>query len=121
VLPGTDGLRRFIIPEVLLHQRPGQTPGMRPSELRDRAQQEAAELGPEPLDPRDRAVWSEERRGCLVLLDALAEHDATLLRRAALAVAEDLSDPLARALLLEAADAEQMTAWHISSPEGHED
>jgi hypothetical protein len=82
-----------------------ETSRMEPSELRERAQREANELGPEPLDRRERVLWSEERRGCLILLDALADHDPALLRRAALAVAEDLSDPLARTLLLEAADA----------------
>jgi hypothetical protein len=81
-----------------------QTSPMEPSELRGQAQQEADELGPEPLDSRERALWHEERRGALILLSALADYNSALLRRAALALAEDLSDPVARALLLEAAD-----------------
>jgi hypothetical protein len=75
-----------------------------PSDLRERAREEAIELGPEPVDRHERALWSEERRGALILLSALADYDPVLLRRAALAVAEDLADPLARTLLLEAAE-----------------
>jgi hypothetical protein len=71
--------------------------------LRARARQEADELGPEPLEPRERAQWQEERRGAVVLLAALADYDVAVLRRAALEVADELGDPGARSLLLDAA------------------
>jgi hypothetical protein len=77
---------------------------MEPGELRDRAQHEADELGPEPLDRRECALWREERRGALILLSALADDDPALIRRAALALTENLGDPVARVLLLEAAE-----------------
>ena len=72
------------------------------AELRGRAQLEE-ELGPEPLDPHERTLWQEERRGALVLLAGLADYDAALLRRAALGVADELSDRTAQGLLLDAA------------------
>jgi hypothetical protein len=75
-------------------------------ELRERAHQEADELGPEPVDAHARALWLDERRGAVVLLAALVDNDPVPLRRAALEIAEDLSNPLARTLLLEAADTE---------------
>jgi hypothetical protein len=53
------------------------------AELRDRAKSELIELGPEPANPREREPWNEERRGAVVLLAALADYDADLLRRAA--------------------------------------
>jgi hypothetical protein len=38
------------------------------AELRERAKQEIAEIGPQPNDPREHYVWSEEWRGAAVLL-----------------------------------------------------
>ena len=73
-----------------------------PAELRARAVEEVAELGPEPADPHDRALWAEERRGACVLLAAFAEWDASLCRRAELEPAE-WADPVVRGLLLDAA------------------
>jgi hypothetical protein len=73
------------------------------ADLRTRARREAEELGPEPLERHDRALWREERRGAVVLLAALGDYDAALLRRAALDVADELSDQTARKLLLDAA------------------
>jgi hypothetical protein len=49
---------------------------------------------------------ARERRGAIVLLSALADHDPAVLRRAALQIADELPDREARALLLDtAADA----------------
>lgn len=56
-----------------------------------------------PLDRQERALWQEERNGAVILLAALADHDAAILRRAALEVATELSDRPATALLLDAA------------------
>jgi hypothetical protein len=70
------------------------------SELRDRAKQELLELGPEPGNMRERELWNEERRGAVVLLSALGDYDAELLRRAAI---DDWVSPAARNLLLAAA------------------
>jgi hypothetical protein len=70
------------------------------AELRDRAKAEILELGPEPANPRERELWIEERRGTVVLLSALADYDAELLRRAA---TDDWVSPAARNLLLAAA------------------
>jgi hypothetical protein len=53
------------------------------AELRDRAKAELFERGPAPANPRERELWNEERRGAVVLLAALADYDADLLRRAA--------------------------------------
>jgi hypothetical protein len=50
-------------------------------ELRERAAAEILEFGPEPADPREREMCNEERRGAVVLLAALADYDADLLRR----------------------------------------
>jgi hypothetical protein len=61
---------------------------------------ELDELGPEPANPRERELWNEERRGAVVLLAALADYDADLLRRAA---TDDWVSPAARNLLLAAA------------------
>jgi hypothetical protein len=55
------------------------------------------------LDRREQSQWQEERRGAVVLLAALADYDAARLRRAALDVADELGDPGARSLLLDAA------------------
>jgi hypothetical protein len=74
---------------------------MTPDELRARAREEAAELGPEPTaDRREHELWAEERRGAVVLLAALAEWDASLCRRAAL---EAEWEPFVQRLLLDAA------------------
>ena len=58
-------------------------------ELRERAAEEVAELGPMPADPREREMWAMERRGAVVLLAGLADRDATLHKRAALGVASE--------------------------------
>jgi hypothetical protein len=42
-----------------------------PQELRERASREADEIGPEPASRREREVWTEERRGAVVLLASL--------------------------------------------------
>jgi hypothetical protein len=73
------------------------------SELRSRAEQEADELGPEPIDPSEHALWLEERRGAVDLLAGLGDWDRALLRRAALEVASEWSDSRVRELLLDAA------------------
>ena len=52
-------------------------------ELRERAKQEAAELGPVPANPREHEIWVEERRGAIVLLAGLADWNRQLLRSAA--------------------------------------
>ena len=67
-------------------------------------------MGPEPLDSRERALWREERQGALVLLAGLADYDTTLLRRAALDVADELGEPASRALLLDAPAVEPVNA-----------
>jgi hypothetical protein len=48
-----------------------------------RANQELADLGPEPADAHEHALWVEERRGAVILLAELADNDAQLLRDAA--------------------------------------
>jgi len=58
-------------------------------ELRERAAEEVAELGPIPADPREREMWAIERRGAVVLLAGLADWDAALLKRAGLGVASE--------------------------------
>jgi hypothetical protein len=72
--------------------------------LRDRAINEAAMLGPEPADPPRLRLWRDARRSAVLLLSFLADRDAPLLRRAALAMAGEWVDPVARNLLLDAAD-----------------
>jgi hypothetical protein len=52
-------------------------------ELLNRAKVEVAELGPVPANRREHQLWVEERRGAVVLLAALADHDGQLLRSAA--------------------------------------
>jgi len=52
-------------------------------ELRERAKQEAAELGPVPTNPREHEMWVEERRGAIVLLAGLGDWNRQLLRSAA--------------------------------------
>jgi hypothetical protein len=60
-----------------------------PAERRARANAEADELGPVPIDPRERELWAAERRGAVELLASYAGWDAALLRRAALEVASE--------------------------------
>jgi hypothetical protein len=72
--------------------------------LRDRAINEAAMLGPEPEDPPRLRLWRDARRSAVLLLSLLGDRDAPLLRRAALAVAGEWVDPVARDLLLDAAE-----------------
>jgi hypothetical protein len=52
-------------------------------ELRERAKQEADELGPVPANPREHEIWIEERRGAIVLLAGLADWNRQLSRSAA--------------------------------------
>jgi len=70
--------------------------------LRNRARIEVDELGPEPVDPHDRDLWVEERRGAAVLLAALADWSRSTCRRAALDRGE-LTEPAVVGLLLAAA------------------
>ncbi len=49
---------------------------MEPAELRRRAREESDELGPEPVNPAERELWREERRGAVVFLAGLADDDA---------------------------------------------
>lgn len=65
---------------------------MEPADLRRRAREEADELGSEPVNPAERALWREERWGAVVLLAGLADDDPALLRRAAIEVAGELAD-----------------------------
>jgi hypothetical protein len=74
-----------------------------PSDLLARAVQEIDELGPEPVQASDRAMWIEERRGAVELLAGLASWDEALLRRAALHVASEWAQAQASQLLLDAA------------------
>lgn len=76
---------------------------MNAADLRVHAEQEAEELGPEPNDPKDRALWLEEKRGAVELLAGLEDWNAPLLRRAALRVASEWSNTSATELLLDAA------------------
>ena len=48
-------------------------------ELRERAKQEAAELGPVPRNPREHEIWVEERRGVIVLLAEVVLEDGSAL------------------------------------------
>jgi len=72
-------------------------------ELRERAAEEAAELGPIPADPREREMWALERCGAVVLLAGLADWDAALFKRAALAVASEWTNRRACGLLMDTA------------------
>jgi hypothetical protein len=87
----------------LLSHRSATLPRIDAAELRAQARAEADELGPIPLDPRERELWAEDRRGAIVLLASLAESNAQLLRRAALEPATEWTTREARDLLLEAA------------------
>ena len=51
--------------------------------LRIRTNREIADLGAEPPDAHERAVWRKERHAVVILVAELADHDAELLRRAA--------------------------------------
>ncbi len=73
-------------------------------ELRERARREAEELGSEPADRQEHWAWLEERRGATALLASLTDWDVALLSRAAIDLVDGPIDPLARELLLEAAD-----------------
>jgi hypothetical protein len=75
---------------------------MTPTELRTRAVREIDNLGPEPVDPNNRAMWRADWHGAVVLLAALAGEDMALLRRAALEPADEWSDRAVRSLLLAA-------------------
>jgi hypothetical protein len=75
--------------------------------LRIRANQKIIDLGPEPGDAHDAAMWREERRGAVVLLAELADNDTELLRQAATGEWVEIA---ARDLLLDAA-AEVCAAW----------
>jgi hypothetical protein len=70
-----------------------------PADLRRRAIEETAELGPEPADAAEVDLSREERWGAVVLLCGLADDNPDVLRRAATEVA----DQRANALLLDAA------------------
>ena len=63
---------------------------MLPAELRLQA---AQELGAESQSPRERALWIEERRGSIELLTSLADWNSDVLRRAALEVATEWTNP----------------------------
>ena len=69
-------------------------------DLRIRASQEFADLGPEPVDPDGYALWAEARRFAVARLAALAERNAQRLRDAAIG---EWVHPAARDLLLNAA------------------
>jgi hypothetical protein len=49
-------------------------------------------------------LWRDARCSAVLLLSLLGDRDAPLLRRAALAVAGEWVDPVARDLLLDAAE-----------------
>jgi hypothetical protein len=72
------------------------------AELRERANEEAADLGPVPA-PSERSRWMIERHGAIELLAAYADWDAALLRQASLGIANAHADGSARDLLIEAA------------------
>ena len=77
---------------------------MTPTELRNRAVREIDNLGPEPVDPNNRAMWRADWHGAVVLLAALAGEDMALLRRAALEPADEWSNRAVRSMLLAATD-----------------
>jgi hypothetical protein len=77
---------------------------MTPTELRNRAVREIDNLGPEPVDPSNRAMWRADWHGAVVLLAALAGEDMALLRRAALEPADEWSNRAVRSMLLAATD-----------------
>ena len=54
------------------------------NELRLHASRAVIDLGPEPVDPVDYALWVEQRGGAAVLLATLADNDCDMLRRTAI-------------------------------------
>ena len=78
---------------------------MNAADLRERAEQEADELGPEPIEFAERLLWLEERRGAVELLAGLGDWDSAMLRRAALQIASEWADAPTTQLLLDAAAA----------------
>jgi hypothetical protein len=82
------------------------------AELRTRAEREAVELGPEPIDPGERGAWCEERRGAVELLAALANWDSAQLRRAALMSVDERMRREVAELLLAAASTIDSEAVH---------
>jgi hypothetical protein len=73
------------------------------AELRECANEEAADLGPLPLLLSERFRWMTERDGAIELLAAYADWDSALLRQASLGAADAQADGSARDLLIEAA------------------
>ena len=73
------------------------------ADLRQRAIEEADELGPEPANPAEVDLWREERWGAVVLLCGLADDNPDLLRGAASQVADEWADQRVNTLLLDAA------------------
>jgi hypothetical protein len=71
------------------------------AELRERAKQELAEIGPQPNSRHERDVWAEEWHGAAVLLAALADDSRERLR---LAATSEFVEAGARRLLLDAAE-----------------
>jgi|RhiMethySRZTD1v2_1073278.scaffolds.fasta_scaffold70497_1 hypothetical protein len=69
-------------------------------DLRIRANQEVADLEPEPVDPDAFDVWVKERRAAVVRLAELADRNAQVLRDAAIG---EWIHAAARDLLLDAA------------------
>jgi len=69
-------------------------------DLRIRANQALADLGPEPVDPDQHDIWVQERRGAVMLLTNVADGKAQGLRDAAIG---EWVHPAARDLLLDAA------------------
>jgi hypothetical protein len=53
-------------------------------QLLDRALEDLGELGPKPRSGLPRWEWDRRRREALIALAGLADHDPTVLRRAAL-------------------------------------
>jgi hypothetical protein len=68
--------------------------------LRVRANREASDLGPEPVDPTEHATWTEVRRTAVALLADLANRDPDALRRASIG---EWVPHASRGLLLDAA------------------
>jgi hypothetical protein len=79
--------------------------GMDLGELHTRAAREVDALGPEPHRRADFEVWAAQRHGAAVLLAAVAEWDARLLRRAAFDAVGELTNRDAAELLLDASNA----------------
>ena len=69
-------------------------------ELCDRAYEEAAELGPEPADPLEHALWAKKRRDAVIRLAWHAGWTRSLCRVAAY----EARNAFAQSLLLEASE-----------------